>query len=62
MNDELFYDFRAGRYNRNRPQFGVLLPVKKHLSVTPYYMMDFEWRAEGWDRSNIWGLSFNADF
>ena len=62
VNDEIFYDFRAGRYNRNRPQFGVSLPVRKHLSVTPYYMMDFEWHPAGWDRDNIWGLNFNADF
>ncbi len=62
VNDESFYDFRAGRYNRNRPQFGVSLPVKKHFSVTPYYMLDFKWRPAGWDRDNLWGLNFNADF
>jgi len=62
VNDEFFYDFRAGGYNRNRPQFGVSLPVKKHFSVTPYYMLDFKWRPAGWDRDNIWGLLLNADF
>ncbi|HUU13379.1 MAG TPA: DUF2490 domain-containing protein [Terriglobia bacterium] len=57
VDDEIFYDTRAGSLNRNRLRAGVSFRVNEHFSLRPYYMLESNRRPAFWDHDNIWGLS-----
>lgn len=62
VHNEFFLDAHTGSYVRNRVQAGVELPLAQHFSVRPYYMLESNRIAVGWDHDNVWGLSLRWSY
>ncbi|MFQ5818146.1 MAG: DUF2490 domain-containing protein [Terriglobia bacterium] len=60
--NELSYDTRADRLNRNRFRVGILLPATAKFSLRPYYMVESNRLPTRWDHDNIWGVSLYWNF